>query len=207
VASTSGGISGIGLAVIAAGAVMVYSGIKNQGLIDSLRYLAAGEAIPEGPQKTTPIGVPTTGAGYVTPGLTGGNTAIVNMAASYKGRTYTFGGGHKTVCPTGGMDCSGYVSCVLNRLGLMRGTLNTDGFARWGLSVPFEQRQPGDLVVWQGGPGGGHIGIVIDGSRMWHNPCTGCGGVQIGTYGRTRTGRITLVRRAKSASQPRTVQV
>lgn len=206
-ASTSGGISGIGLAVIAAGAVMVYSGIKNQGLIDSLRYLAMGEAIPDGPQTVTPIGTPTTGAGYVTAGLTGGNSAIVQMAASYKGHPYWFGGGHGTVCPRGGMDCSGYVSCVLNRLGLMRGTKNTDGFAKFGVGVPFEQRQPGDLVVWLGGPGGGHIGIVIDGSRMWHNPCTGCGGVQIGTYGKTRGGRITLVRRVTSAPQPRAVQV
>lgn len=206
-ASTNSGISGVGLAVIATGAVMVYSGIKNRGLIESLRYLAMGEAIPEGPQTVTPIGMPTTGAGYVSAGLSGGNSAIVNMAASYKGHPYVFGGGHGTVCPRGGMDCSGYVSCVLNKLGLMRGTLTTDGFAKWGVSVPFDQRQPGDLVVWQGGPGGGHIGIVIDGSRMWHNPCTGCGGVQVAKYGRTRSGRITLVRRSKSVGQPRTVQV
>lgn len=206
--TSSGGISGIGLAVIAAGAVMAYSGIQNRSLVESLRFLAMGEAIPAGPQKTTPIGYAGGGAGYVTAGnLTGGNSAIVSTAATYKGRPYLFGGGHGTVCPSGGMDCSGYVSCVLNKLGLMRGTLTTDGFAKWGIGVAFDQRQPGDLVVWQGGPGGGHMGIVIDATRMWHSPCTGCGGVQIGTYGRIRTGRVTLVRRAKGATQPRTVQV
>lgn len=208
--TSSGGISGIGLAVIAAGAVMVYSGIQNRGLIESLRYLAMGEAIPAGPQSVTqvqPSGYAGTGAGYVTAGLSGGNQSLVSLAASYKGHPYIFGGGHGTVCPSGGMDCSGYVSCVLNRAGLLRGTLNTDGLAKWGVAVPYDQRQPGDILVWIGGPGGGHTGIVIDSSRMWHNPCTGCGGVQIGTYGRTRTGRQTLVRRAKSASQPRLVQV
>ncbi len=196
--TNSGGISGMGLAVIAAGAVMVYSGIQNQGLIKSLRALAMGEPIPAGPQNITPISVTgISNSGYVTGGGTGGNQAIVNMAASYKGRSYTFGGGHGTVCPSGGMDCSGYVSCVLNRVGLMRGTLATGGLAKWGVNVPFAQRQPGDIVVWNGGPGGGHTGIVLDSSRMWHSPCTGCGGVQIGTYGSTRTGRVTIVRRAK----------
>lgn len=204
-ASTNSGISGIGLAVAAAGAIMIYSGIQNRSLIDSLRSLAMGEAITPGPQNVSTIS-PTTGA-ISNPGAVGGNSSIVSTAASYKGHPYVFGGGHGTVCPSGGMDCSGYVSCVLNKLGLMRGTLNTDGFAKWGDGVSYAQRQAGDLVVWRGGPGGGHIGIVINGTTMWHNPCTGCGGVQIGKYGSSRSGRPTIVRRAKGATQPRTVQV
>jgi cell wall-associated NlpC family hydrolase len=207
VTSTSGGISGVGLAVIAGGAVLVWSGIQNRGLVESFRYLAQGKPIPAGVQKVTTVPASFTGAGGALSGS--GNSGIVSIAATYKGHPYIYSGGHKTVCPSGGMDCSGFVSCVLNKAGLLKGTLNTDSFARWGVGVPFAQRQSGDLVIWKGGPGGGHMGIVIDATTMWHNPCTGCGGVQIGRYGSTRTGRQTIVRRAKSAStpQPRPIQV
>lgn len=206
-ASTSGGISGIGLAVIAAGAVAVYAGIQNRGLIESLRFLAMGQPIPAGPQKTSPVSFGGDGGSITTAGLGGGNASIVSIAASFKGRPYVFGGGHRSVCPSGGLDCSGYVSCVLNKAGVLKGTLTTDGLAKWGSAVPFERRQPGDVLVWVGGPGGGHTGIVLNADTMWHTPCTGCGGVQTGRYAKTRTGRVTLVRRAKAVSSPRLVQV
>lgn len=198
-ASTGNGISGVGLAAIVFGAIAVYAGVQNRSMVESLRYLAMGQAIPAGPQKQTSV------TGISTAGLGGGDGNVVAIAATYKGRPYVFGGGHGKVCPPGGLDCSGYVSCVLNRAGLLNGTLTTDGLAKWGSAVPFDQRRPGDVLVWIGGPGGGHCGIVVNGETMWHSPCTGCGGVQIGRYGTTRSGRTTLVRRASAA--PRTVSV
>jgi cell wall-associated NlpC family hydrolase len=197
VTSTSKGISGLAVAALAFGAIFIWAGVENQGLINSLRYLAMGQAIPKGEQKQlkyNPTRGPLEPDGQVTGG---GNQNVVSIAASYKGHPYVFGGGHGTVCPSGGMDCSGYVSCVLNKAGLMKGTLTTDGFARWGIGVPFDQRQPGDIVVWTGGPGGGHMGIIADGKTMWHSPCTGCGGVQKASYGKTRTMRPSNVRRAR----------
>jgi hypothetical protein len=197
------GISGVAVAALGVGGILVWSGINNQDLITSLRYLAMGEEIPKGEQKqmrpfvTQGPGDPLSNADNPYSG-SGGNQRIVDIAASYKGRPYVFGGGHGTVCPSGGMDCSGYASCVLNRAGVMRGTLTTDGFKSWGASVKFADRKPGDILVWTGGAGGGHMGIAIDGTKMWHSPCTGCGGVQIASYGPTRTGRQTIVRRAKS---------
>jgi len=192
----SGGISGPALAAAAAGGVLIWSGIQNRSVIESLRALAMGKPIEPGPQKSTPV--PTGGAAPA--GLVGGSgmgANLVNLAATYKGRSYTFGGGHGGFCPSGGMDCSGYVSCVLHRAGLLNGRpLTTDGLAKWGASVPFNQRQPGDVLVWVGGPGGGHCGIAINADTMWHNPCTGCGGVQVGRYGKSRSGRPTIVRRA-----------
>lgn len=187
------GISGIAVAVLATGGILVWSGINNQDLLTSFRALAMGKPIPSGTQvksATKPL-----------PGLNGNipkgsGSAIVNIAATYKGHPYVFGGGHGTVCPSGGMDCSGYVSCVLNKVGVMKGTLNTDGFARWGAKIPFNERQPGDILVWTGGPGVGHMGIAIDDKTMWHNPCTGCGGVQIANYGAYRSLRPTNVRRS-----------
>lgn len=198
-----GGVSGPGLAMAAAGVVLIWSGIQNRTLVESLRALALGKPITPGAQTQTPVAGGAAGNGGL--GAAVGTAAgavrgasIVATAASLKGRPYVFGGGHRTLC-SNALDCSGYVSCVLHRVGLLRGgPLTTEGFARWGVGVAFAQRQPGDLVIWRGGPGGGHMGIVIDGTRMWHSPCTGCGGVQMGTYGPSRTGRPTIVRRASS---------
>lgn len=190
----SKGISGLAVATLAIGGVLVWSGINNQDLVTSIRYLAEGKEIPTGPQVKSAFR-PTDRTGDTVAKPTSGN-AIVDMAASYEGHPYIFGGGHATVCPSTGMDCSGFVSCVLNKVGVMRGTKTTTGFASWGINIPFEDRQPGDIIVWVGGAGNGHMGIIIDGNTMWHNPCTGCGGVQKGIYKATRTGRRTIVRRA-----------
>ena len=197
-ASTNSGVSGSALAVATVGALLIWSGINNTPIAKSLLEIISGNAPVKGDQKASapPIN---TGGGYVpSTGSGGGNQSVVTIAASYKGHPYVFGGGHGKVCPSGPMDCSGYVSCVLNKAGLMTGTLTTDGFARWGVGVDFADRKPGDIVVWRGGSGGGHMGIIIDDKTMWHNPCTGCGGVQKASYGPTRTGRKTIVRRARN---------
>lgn len=198
-ASTNSGISGTAVTITAVGILLVWSGINNAKLADTLGRVVLGIEPEKGEQKTTTPPEGSTGGGYVpSTGSGGGNQSIVNIAASYKGHPYVFGGGHGKVCPSGGMDCSGYASCVLNKAGVMKGTLTTDGFARWGIGISFADRKPGDIVVWRGGSGGGHMGIIIDDKTMWHNPCTGCGGVQKASYGSTRTGRPTIVRRARN---------
>lgn len=198
-ASTDSGISGTAVTIAAVGALLIWSGINNTPLAKSLLEIISGNAPVKGEQKSSAPPAPNTGGGYVpSTGSGGGNQSVVTIAASYKGHPYVFGGGHGTVCPKGGMDCSGYVSCVLNKAGLMKGTLTTEGFARWGISIPFADRKPGDIVVWRGGAGNGHMGIIIDDKTMWHSPCTGCGGVQKASYGSTRTGRPTIVRRARN---------
>jgi len=198
VASTSNGISGTAVAIAAFGALLIWSGINNSKVASNLLEIVVGFGPVKGEQKTT--SPPSrSGGGYVpSTGSGDGNQSIVNIAASYKGHPYVFGGGHGSVCPSGGMDCSGYASCVLNKAGVMKGTLTTDGFSRWGIGINFADRKPGDIVVWRGGSGGGHMGIIIDDKTMWHNPCTGCGGVQKASYGSTRSGRPTIVRRARN---------
>lgn len=197
-ASTNSGISGAAVTIAAVGALLIWSGINNTQLPKTFIEVLSGLGPTKGEQKASAPPA-NTGGGYVpsTGSSGGGNQNVVNIAASYKGHPYVFGGGHGKVCPSGGMDCSGYVSCVLNRAGLMKGTLTTDGFARWGVGVNFADRKPGDIVVWVGGAIG-HMGIVIDDKTMWHSPCTGCGGVAIGRYGKSRSGRPTIVRRARN---------
>jgi cell wall-associated NlpC family hydrolase len=191
-----GGVSGPGLAIAAAGVVLVWSGIQNRTIVESLRALALGQPITPGPQTQTDVGA----LGGAVGGAVGaaGAAGIIATAASMKGTPYVFGGGHGSKPCARSLDCSGFVSCVLAKVGVLKGgPLTTEGLARWGVGVPFAMRQPGDVLVWRGGPGGGHTGIVLTGSTMWHTPCTGCGGVQIGRYGSTRAGRPTLVRRAR----------
>lgn len=199
-ASTNSGISGVAVTIVGLGALLVWSGVSNTKVADTFLELLLGVEPKPGEQKETKPPEGNTGGGYVpsTGGGGGGNQRVVEIAASYKGRPYVFGGGHGKVCPNGGMDCSGYVSCVMNRAGLMTGTLTTDGFARWGIGIDFADRKPGDIVVWRGGAGGGHMGIIADDKTMWHSPCTGCGGVQKASYGSSRTGRTTIVRRARN---------
>lgn len=197
-ASTNSGISGAAVTIAAVGGLLIWSGINNTEIAKTFVEILSGRGPVKGEQKVSapPVNV---GGGYVpSTGSGGGNQRVVDIAASYKGHPYVFGGGHGTVCPAGGMDCSGYASCVLNKAGLMNGTLTTSGFAKWGVGIPFADRKPGDIVVWLGGAGQGHMGIIIDDKTMWHNDCTGCGGVKKGTYGPTRTGRPTIVRRARN---------
>lgn len=199
-ASTNSGISGMAVTIAAVGALLVWTGIQNRTVLDTFREIVRDKTISPKPGEQKRSAPPTnTGGGYVpSTGSGGGNQSVVSIAASYKGHPYVFGGGHGTVCPSGGMDCSGYVSCVLNKAGLMKGTLTTEGFARWGIGIDFADRKPGDLVIWRGGAGNGHMGIIIDDKTMWHSPCTGCGGVQKSSYGSSRTGRPTIVRRARN---------
>jgi cell wall-associated NlpC family hydrolase len=78
--------------------------------------------------------------------------------------------------------------------------MTTGGLAGIGTSIPYNQRQPGDIIVWNGGTGGGHTGIINtvsgNGGTMWNNLCTLCGGVQISNYPtKTRWASAAVVRR------------
>lgn len=199
------GISGTGVAAAAIGGLFLWSAFKGASVSEGFRSLITGEQ-PSGMNKN-PIGqVQYTGA---TPSSTGSNDPatiasgsasaqlIISIAASMKGQQYGYGAGHTSnPCASKKTDCSSYVSCVLNKAGLMKGSLTTGGLAKIGVKVPYAQRLPGDIIVWNGGTGGGHCGIILDGSHMWNNPCTGCGGVQIGKYPYgSRTASAAIVRR------------
>lgn len=190
------GLSAVAVGAVAGGVILVWSGLKGASVLSSVQSILQGKQ---------PTGENVHGisheVGELSP-LTGGGSAsgskIVDIAASFKGKTYCFGGGHGSLCGGSCWDCSGYVSCVLSKAGVLTGRpLATGGLATWGKGVPYVQRQPGDVIVWNGGTGGGHTGIIIDGSHMWNNPCTGCGGVQISRYPYgNRTAAAAVVRRA-----------
>jgi len=197
------GISGTGVAATAIGGLLLWAAFKGASPTEALRSLITGKQ-PTGTnvnpiEKQTYAAEQAVGGGDTTSlgGATASAAAIIAAAASKQGQQYGFGAGHTgNPCASKLTDCSSYVSCVLNKVGLMKGSMTTGGLAHIGVGVPYSQRLPGDIIVWNGGTGGGHTGIIVNAQYMWHNPCTLCGGVQLGKYPYgTRTASAAIVRR------------
>jgi cell wall-associated NlpC family hydrolase len=89
---------------------------------------------------------------------------VVGVALSYLGTQYVWGGGSP-----GGFDCSGLVMWSYAQVGV---SLPHSSYAQWnyGVPVPEDQLQPGDLVFFDGL---GHVGIYIGGGQFVHAPHTG----------------------------------
>lgn len=197
------GISGSGVAVTAIGGLLLWSALKGAKPTEALRSLITGNA-PTGTNEhpITPITyaneqAAATGSAASLGGASASAAAIISAASTKQGQPYAFGAGHSgNPCASKYTDCSSYVSCVLNMVGVMKGSMTTGGLAKIGVGVSYAQRLPGDLIVWNGGTGGGHVGIIVDAQYMWNNPCTGCGGVQLSKYPYgSRTASAAVIRR------------
>lgn len=91
----------------------------------------------------------------------GGGSAseVCNVALSYKGTRYVWGG----YSPSG-FDCSGFVSYVLNRCGWKIGRRDCDGLRALCSGVSSSSARPGDLVFYNytyGGLPNSHVGIYL----------------------------------------------
>jgi cell wall-associated NlpC family hydrolase len=200
------GMNAIAVGAAGAGVLLVWSGLKGASVLETVQSLLQGQQ-PSG-TRTRPIGTQiattlTTGSKQLPTGGSPKAAAILKAAEERRGFTYCFGGGHGAICGGRCWDCSGYVSCVLYRAGALPGgrPLATGALARWGQAVPYVSRAPGDVIVWNGGSGGGHTGIIAavdeSGGTMWNNQCTGCGGVKLSRYPYgNRTAAAAVVRRA-----------
>lgn len=196
----SKGIPGVAVAASAVGGILLWAGLKGASVSEVIKSLVKGEA-PKGENKN-PIYAPLVGSALAGTGIGIAQASqILQIAAKYKGMPYRFGAGHGSDFMTSKYtDCSSYVSRVLNEAGVMKGVQATGGLAKIGTAVPYAQRGIGDIIVWNGGTGGGHVGIIAtiegNGGQMWNNPCTKCGGVQLSKYPYgARTAASAVVRR------------
>lgn len=167
------GIPGVPVAIIAAGGILVWSGIYNQSLSSALGSILRGQKPSQGPQVATSVpGAPGT---TVSPGTT--SSAVANDALKYVGSPYVWGGAPGTgLGRDTGTDCSGFVNMVVGRdlkmpipgygAGAYTGSAhgpNTLSYLIWGgvTGISQAQLQAGDLVVWQT-----HMGIALGGDQM-----------------------------------------
>jgi cell wall-associated NlpC family hydrolase len=199
----SGGISGVSVGVVGAGLLMLWSGLKGASVSATIQDLIKGQK-PAG-TNIKPIESAAANAAANAPfgGLVPGSTSaarILQLAAAKKGQCYILGAGHGNPCGSKCTDCSSYVSCVLSQATGKKIDMTTGGLAGIGTSIPYNQRQSGGIIVWNGGTGGGHTGIIntvsVNGGTMWNNLCTLYGGVQISNYPtKTRWASAAVVRR------------
>jgi cell wall-associated NlpC family hydrolase len=204
-------LSGVGLAITATGAYLVYAGVEDVAPLDGIRQLLSGK-LPQGqPQKVTKVDYSSasvsdaaTSAGIAVGAATGQlNAQIAQAARQYadKGIMYKFGGSQN---PNVGFDCSGLVNwCLGHDLGLTLPGNSTPGFSGqdhgpvtqqyyvWSGATTVDPKaiQPGDLVCWTG-----HIGIASGAGKFVAAP----------TFGRQVTQEpiwwtpAPLIRRVKS---------
>jgi cell wall-associated NlpC family hydrolase len=173
------GLSGIAVGTIAAGLIIMWSGLKNATVLDTVRALARGEPIPSAGSEIdaarakvagrvggtiTDLGTSVNGVGSAT------GAAVAAAAQRFLGVKYVWGGED----PVNGWDCSGFVTYILHHeFGLNLPDNNhtvTGGFYIWSgaITVPPAQCQAGDLVCWMS-----HIGIATDNQNMINAPGVG----------------------------------
>lgn len=177
----SAGISGLAVALAAAGGLLLWTGIANRPVINALQDVLQGKppgtsGSPTGPalsEVSTALdeGVKR-GAFRQTPGKIAKRAAsgdaidvFVNTALAQKGKPYVWGAAGPNA-----FDCSGLVTFALKRAGLDDTRRVTAQYLVWdgAFTVDRNQCRRGDLVCWSG-----HIGIALGIDRMVHAPSAG----------------------------------
>lgn len=182
--------SGAALGTMSVGVILAWSGIKGWSVLGTVQDIVSGRA----PKGTTGTTHPITAAGgpAVISGASGAaptGNAIADDALHYNGHTYVYGGSPGKD-GSGPWDCSSFCNWVLSHdlalpwpgAGQYDGSSHGPTTVQWGAwflaksagtkTVPREQVQPGDVVVWAG-----HMGIAISNTQMVsaRNPSEGTG--------------------------------
>lgn len=183
-----GPVPGIAVFLAMTGAYLMFTGIKDVPMIEGLREFLRFGTTPKGTAGTSKAVLPAGLAGGVVGGETGaagsganvtgpagsgvtlsGGTQlgrkIAETALKYLGAPYRWGG----TTPSG-WDCSGYVSYVLNEVGVSVGRMTSSQYHYWNgaTDIPAAQCGAGDLVTRVG-----HVGIAVNATQYANAPTVG----------------------------------
>lgn len=164
-------LNGVAVTSVAAGSLLVWSGIKGWSLLRTIGEVVTGKA-PTGSEVnvlTTPNSGGSSGSAIAT------SSGIANDALKYVGHAYSYGGTPGT-SGANSWDCSSFVNWVVGHdagraipgysAGQYNGSAHGPPTGSWGVwpglsHIPASQLQAGDLIVWTG-----HMGIAISNTQM-----------------------------------------
>jgi cell wall-associated NlpC family hydrolase len=182
VPTRSAGVSGLGVTVVATGGLLVYAGIRDVPVLDTLRQALRGE-VPAPAEKSTsswletirahPGGVGGAGASAGAAANLGSpdaasatGNALVNAARRYLGRPYVWGG---TFQGSAGGDCSGLVQRSFRDIGIADCPRTSGQIAAWSkLRKVTGTPAAGDVLWWSG-----HVAIATSSTQMIEAPTFG----------------------------------
>jgi hypothetical protein len=163
-------LNGVALSSIAAGSLLMWSGVKGWSLLATLGEVISGKkpSEPESVILTSGTSGSSGSAGIAAGGLAG-------LAVQYIGHAYLFGGapGKDGTRP---WDCSSFVNWLVSvkmgkaipgySAGKYDGSVHGPPTGSWGMwpglqHISASQLQAGDLIVWTG-----HMGIAVSNTTM-----------------------------------------
>lgn len=199
-----GGISGLAVAMAAAGGLLLWTGITNRPIQSALQDLVAGRppgttGDPTGPSladvqteldqvvgrsREFELGDPAN-----RPAPTGALNTFMATIRAQIGKPYVWGAAGPNA-----FDCSGLVTYALKAAGLDDRRRVTAQYLIWGgaYDVPRSDTREADLVCWSG-----HIGVAINQGQMIHAPSAGRP-VQIGRIWDTPSPKIRRIKDPES---------
>ncbi len=119
---------------------------------DTVQTDEYGNVIDESSSGTGSVTTPAVSTG------SGAGQEVVNYALQFVGNPYVWGG----TDPVNGADCSGFVQSVYAHFGVALNRTSEAQMAN-GVSVPYSQAQPGDLICY-----GSHIAIYMGNGQIVH---------------------------------------
>lgn len=147
--AATGGVSGTAVAVVTAGAVLAYAGLRGVTPLQALRDISSGKppAVTSVPTALVDSG-DTSSENVSGSVVSGSRSAVVAGAESFSGDTYSQAKRRQT----GFSDCSSFVDKALKAAGIQP---PTDPWATTGMfrlssqwkTIPAAQAQPGDIAV------------------------------------------------------------
>jgi peptidoglycan DL-endopeptidase CwlO len=207
-------VPGVPLALVAGGAVLVYSGVENTPVADVFRSLSKGQAPKPGPFPAAPdiSGVAQAGIEPTGPGSATG-VAIAQDALQYKGAGYAWDG--SPALGIGNWDCSSFCNWVIGHdegmaipefpAGTYDGSSHGPSSFIWAawtgcktIGTDPSAAQAGDLCIWMNAVG--HIGIAIGGGQMI-SALDPTDGTKVTAISGTASG-VFMVRRLKATIVP-----